>query len=128
MAARGRAERISAYIGDKTPSERAFWDAAEEFRFPDDHARAGKVHWAAFMRYLADLVLADRERQSRALPKEDDVQAELAELRREVDCIKQMVSRGELTPRETISDQVGQTVKNENALAKKAAKLAEEDW
>jgi len=123
MAARGRGERISAYIGDKTPEERAFWDAADEFRFPAEHERAGKVHWAAFMQYLAGLVLVDRERQSRAQPKAEDVQAELAELRREVDSIKQMVSRGELTPRTATSE-----VKNENALAKKAARLAEEDW
>ncbi len=121
---RGRGRRISIYVADRSAAERAFWDAVTECTYPFDHPRAGRVRWAEFAQYLAELVLEDRKHKKPA-DLSDPIKQEIHILRQEIVQLKSMVQqRGEAPLKPDASDQE----RNGSELAKKAAKLAEDDW
>lgn len=127
---RGRGERISFYLEDSSPEGKACWDAAEEFIYPVGHPKAGSIQWSTFARYIASLVLADRQRKglvsgNESLASEQpDLRREISELRSQVATLTHLIRSG------AGSGQLAAAVSDsaENPLTDKALSMAEDSW
>lgn len=122
---RGRGDRISAYVGGRTPEEQAFWSA---FRYFLGHPRADRVHWAGLMQYVTRLIFEDQELRSepgqRNVEEQSTLSVELDQLRRQVTALERLVRSRVIVAGEPAS----QDATAENWLAESAAKVAESDW
>lgn len=127
---RGRGDRISVYVGDRTPEEQAFWSAVEAFRYPQEHPRAGRVHWAGFVQYVARLIYDDQKRkwgsgQGNVTEQESSqLREELGKMRHQLVALERLVLSGVMA----VEKPASQAANAENKLAESAAKMAEMDW
>jgi hypothetical protein len=114
-----RGQRFSIYIGDKSPEEQAFWDAAEEHSITEG-PKQGKIKWAELWKYICRLIYNDRQRPAANAEISPKILEQLNELERRVKSLEDQKTAQPL-PAESTEGQ-------KNELAESADRMAGEDW
>jgi hypothetical protein len=116
-------------MGDTTPEEKAFWDAADEYLIQDGE-RAGKRDIPRFLAYVAKLIMADKndDGENKSAPiGESDLAKEVRELRQVVESLSKKIESGIVVkPTENATEQDEET--KANPLAEKTQSWAGKDW